>query len=207
MSVWLLSWEILFCTLSFQCRCFQQQFAYNLFWKTPSLYCLGMWAVGLLFAASSPPVCLRHLLDRLLLPSPIDCLSLPICPIRNKSWIGFAQLLLGTPKPMCSCQDGGEATFLPMAQAAQVDLHCLHSKLKAKELNSLSVMRLFSALKESELWTRRVRTEEVKNVSWVLWKFVLVFSTFWRRRCHSYAEVSVTLKISGCCTLSLWVWN
>lgn len=108
--VWFLSLEILFCTLSFQCSCFQQLSGLNNLLTTSSeshvLYIVsecGLWACSLQQAA--PPAFLRHLLDWLLLQSRIYCLSLPICPIRNKPWVRFAQLFVWTCDPMCSSQD------------------------------------------------------------------------------------------------------
>lgn len=138
--------------LSFQCSCFQQLSGLNHLFTIsceshPHIVSeCGLWACS---SQQEPPPSFPHASTGLA-PASVSY-SLPLT-IRNKPWAGFAQLLLWTPGPTCSCQEGGEGAFLPTAQKHEW-VTMTGTVTKGDEWNSLSVVRLFHVLKEEELWT------------------------------------------------------
>lgn len=116
-------------------------------------FLLAVWVRSEASSLPSPHAFLRHLLEWLLLQSHFYCIL--HLTIRSWPWVHFAWFFVWMCDPMSSCLDN----------------HYLYRNLKANKLNSSSVMRLFSLV-------HMARTEELSNMSWVLWNFKFIFAVF-----------------------------
>lgn len=116
---------------------------------------------------------------------------------------------------VCSrvCVDTSPCAQLPsQGGEAKGGHHFLHSELKAKQWNSVSVMRLFSVLKEKQLWTLKGQDRGVEE--YVLSTIHVVFSVgfvgYFKKSfaCGGFSELKEQwLLCNGSVSVELRCWH